>query len=149
VLSNGKRSSRGREYENVAYHPQFGRMTQRTFNRIYATLPADRPMDPWLMRRTLASITANQPVSAAVQAARNLPRQVAIPRARQQRFVYTKVGDAFVDVRTGEILKAKTVAERELTDPCRQSKDDRRGSLLASGHGGINGVRNYRKHKEC
>lgn len=64
-------------------------------------------------------------------------------------FVYVDKGGILVDARTGEMLSAKKVAERLQQDDCRKAREARRHSIISSGHGGRNGVREYSKHKEC
>jgi len=145
-LSNGRKSARGRAYDPVPVHPVFGAITPRTFKRIYAAL--DEIPRRYSNALTYERINRGQPTSQVVQAARRLPRQVQAPRGGQE-FHHVRVGDALVDVRTGEILSAKRTAERIASDPCARKRENRRAAVLASGNGGVNGVRNYSKHKEC
>jgi len=143
-LKRGRKSSRDRVYEA-------GPVSERTLASIYATLP-QIPRSQWT-RWTYDRLRRSQPVAAAVNAVRSLPRQVQVPRrgARGGRFAYADTGHGLVDIATGELLSAKHVAEKEAVtyDPCKRAKDDRRGAVLAGGFGGKNGVRSYKRHSEC
>lgn len=101
-------------------------------------------------------------VIAALAADVDRQLQQLVPSRHRQTTSSYKAPPGFMlmDPETGEIsgqtraalLQEEPLRERKRTqpyDPCQDSKEQRRAAVLRSGHGGINGIRNYSKHKDC
>lgn len=136
-MRRGRRSSGGRQYDA----PIVPRETPR---------PAPREAR-WDYSWTLDRLRRSQPdpfvglIPAELRAQQfQAPQVRQVSRRAAPRNIY--VGDFLVDRSTGEIVGRQEVV---VSDPCARSKDDRRSAVIRSGHGGVNGVRKYAKHKEC
>lgn len=123
--------------------------------RITVSRETNRGWDPsWTLARLRMSQT--NPFVKLIPSSLRDTRQSSRPQtfaardtSRRQPFVYVDKGGILIDARSGEIMSAKRVAERLQQDDCRKARNARRHSIISSGHGGRNGVREYSKHKEC
>lgn len=108
----------------------------------------------WDYRYTLERIRATQadPFIKLIPPELNRYR-LAAPRRQAEPKASAPEPSFLVDQRTGEIVRSTYPGEEfapgVVDRHCRQKKQDRRHFVIVSGHGGRNGVRNYKPRSEC
>lgn len=137
-MRRGKRySSRAPERREGRLDPgelEARRRVQDIRNREYVLYKLQDPFVQYQIREAVSRVARAAPAAqASVRNRRPSVSQVVGP----QVFIDPEFGR--IDRSTGEMVDYD----------CRRAKDNRRGSIISSGHGGHNGSRNYRKHEKC